>query len=77
MTEEAAKKSPSELLIEVLEKFSEHEPREVFVSFTTQDGDHCWYSSTDSMSQILGMIELAKIYLKRDIARLADKQDAT
>jgi hypothetical protein len=43
-----------------LEVFGEDEPTEVVVVFSTQGGDICTMSSTDTVSTKVGLLETAK-----------------
>jgi len=56
------KRSPTETLMKALEEFGVDEPVECIVVFSTQGGDLCTMSSTDTVSIKVGLLELAKQY---------------
>lgn len=61
------KRTPTDTLLAALEEFGRDEPVEVLVIFTTQAGDICNMSSTNSLSTKLGMLKTVEIFVTRDI----------
>ena len=62
-------KSPSEILIRVLEDFGRSEPDEVMVIYTNQDGHLMVVAPPDSAKSI-GMMEIAKAMMLGDLERM-------
>lgn len=56
------KRTPTETLMKALEEFGVDEPVECVIVFSTQGGDLCTMSSTDTVSTQVGLLELAKWY---------------
>jgi hypothetical protein len=56
-------RTPTDTLMEAMQSFSEDEPRDCIVIYTTQAGDLAWHSSTDSTSHKIGLLETAKFWV--------------
>lgn len=54
------RRSPTDTLLKALEEFGTDEPLECVVVFSTQSGDICTMSSTDTVSTKVGLLEMAK-----------------
>ncbi len=55
--------TPSQLLMECLERFGACEPICAIVIYTDEAGNICWNSTTTSRSQQVGMLELTKLFI--------------
>jgi hypothetical protein len=66
------RRTPTETLMAALEEFGKDEPAEVLVIFTTQAGDICNMSSTDTLSIKLGMLETVCVFVRQDIAAMKE-----
>lgn len=66
------RRTPTETLVAALEEFGHDEPAECLVIFTTQGGDICTMSSTDTLSTKLGMIETAGVFVRQDIQAMKE-----
>jgi hypothetical protein len=67
------RRSPTETLLAALEEFGKDEPSEVMVIFTTQGGDICDMSSTDTLSVKLGMLETVAVFVRQEIAGMRER----
>jgi len=58
-------RTPTELVMHVLEDFGECEAKEAIVIWTDRSGGLNWSATTDSLTARIGMIELTKAYMLR------------
>ncbi len=63
MSDEPKETTPSELLMECLERFGACEPLQALVIYTDEAGNICWNSTTTSRSQQIGMLELTRWFI--------------
>ena len=71
MPETVATRSPSETLMACLEDFGKAEPLRAMVIWTDETGDLCWSTSSPRLlSQMVGMLELAKVALTQEFLEL-------
>lgn len=65
-------RTPTETLMAALGEFGYDEPLECIVIFTTQEGDICNSSSTNSLSLKLGMVESISEIIRSDLRKLRE-----
>lgn len=63
METEYKQRTPTELLMNCLEDFGESEPIHAIVIYTNSAGDLCWQSTSNQLSNRVGMLECAKHYM--------------
>lgn len=67
--DELQDRTPTEMLVAALEKFGENEPLDALLIHTDERGMICWTSTSGSTSKMIGMLEVTKQFLLRDLAR--------
>jgi hypothetical protein len=60
----SVKRTPTETLMAAMQAFADAEAKECIVIWSDEDGDICWYSSTDSQVLKLGLVEFVSTTLK-------------
>jgi hypothetical protein len=56
-------RTPTDTLMEAMQSFSEDEPKECMVIYTSQAGDLVWLSSTSTTSHKVGLLETCKYWV--------------
>jgi len=59
--------TPSEMLIEALEKFGEDEPHEAVLVYLNESGEIVWKSTTPHRTRTIGMLALVQNLICYDI----------
>lgn len=60
-------RTPTETILAVMEEFGQIEPRDCMVIWTDEGGDICWSCSTDSQAIKMGMVEMVKSLIVKQI----------
>lgn len=56
-------RTPTDTLMEAMQSFSEDEPKDCMVIYTSQAGDLVWLSSTSTTSHKVGLLETCKYWV--------------
>ena len=68
-------RTPTDTLMAAMQSFSEDEPEDCIVVYTSQAGDLLYLSSTDSTSRKVGLLEAAKFWVLEGQKKREDEED--
>ena len=69
-------RTPTDTLMEAMSSFSEDEPKDCIVVYTSQAGDLIWLSSTSSTSHKVGLLETCKFWVLENMKNNKEGEDA-
>ena len=68
-------RTPTDTLLEAMQSFSEDEPKDCIVVYTSQAGDLIMLSSTNSTSHKIGLLETAKFWVLENMKNNKEGED--